>query len=100
MPFSVYNSLGTFQSYINNALRDYLDDFYFIYLNNIFIYSNNPFKYTKYIKKVLEHFRDIRLYINLKKCKFLVTEVKYLGLIITIKGVCIDPKKVYIITKW
>jgi len=42
---------------------------------------------------------DIGLYINLKKCKFSVIEVKYLKLIVTTKGVYIDPKKVYIITK-
>ena len=49
MPFGVYNGPGTFQSYINNALWDYLDDFYSTYLDNILIYSNNPFKYIKYI---------------------------------------------------
>ena len=43
--------------------------------------------------------RDIGLYINLKKCKFLVIEVKYLRLIITTKSVYIDPKKVYTIAK-
>jgi hypothetical protein len=45
------------------------------------------------------YLRDIGLYINLKKCKFLVTEVKYFRLIITTKGVYMDSKKVYIITK-
>ena len=49
MPFSVYNGPGTFQSYINNALQDYLNDFYSAYLDNILIYSNNPFKYTKHV---------------------------------------------------
>ncbi|OCK89862.1 uncharacterized protein K441DRAFT_581970, partial [Cenococcum geophilum 1.58] len=72
---------------------DYLNDFYSAYLDNILIYSNNPFKHTKY------RLRDIGLYINLKKYKFLVIEIKYLKLIIIIKGICIDPKKVYIITK-
>jgi len=48
---------------------------------------------------VLQRLRDVGLYINLKKYKFLVIEVKYLRLIITIKGVRIDPKKAYIITK-
>jgi len=43
---------------------------------------------------------DIGLYINLKKCKFLVIEVKYLKLIVTTKGIYIDPKKVYTVTKW
>ena len=45
------------------------------------------------------HYLTIGLYINLKKYKFLVIEVKYLKLIITTKGIYIDPKKVYIITK-
>jgi len=42
---------------------------------------------------------DIGLYINLKKYKFLVIEVKHLRLIITTKGIYIDPKKVYIIAE-
>ncbi|OCK87374.1 uncharacterized protein K441DRAFT_594394, partial [Cenococcum geophilum 1.58] len=72
---------------------DYLNDFYSTYLDNILIYSNNPFKYTKH------RLMDVGLYINLKKYKFLVIKVKYLKLIITTKGVRIDPKKVYKITK-
>ncbi|OCL00944.1 uncharacterized protein K441DRAFT_469521, partial [Cenococcum geophilum 1.58] len=69
----------------------YLDNFCSAYLNDILIYSNNPFKHTKH------RLRDVGLYINLKKYKFLVIEVKYLRLIVTTKGVCIDPKKVRII---
>ncbi|OCK87169.1 uncharacterized protein K441DRAFT_595503, partial [Cenococcum geophilum 1.58] len=72
---------------------DYLNNFYSAYLDDILIYNNNPFKHTKY------RLRDTGPYINLKKCKFLVIEVKYLKLIITTKGVRMDPKKVYIITK-
>ena len=57
-------------------------------------------RYSKTLKMLsLKYLRDIGLYINLKKCKFLVTEIKYLKLIITTKGVRIDLKKVHIITK-
>ncbi|OCK95898.1 uncharacterized protein K441DRAFT_554812, partial [Cenococcum geophilum 1.58] len=72
---------------------DYFNNFYSAYLDDILIYSNNPSKHTEY------RLRDVGLYINLKKYKFLVTEVKYLRLIVIIKGVRMDPKKVYIITK-
>jgi len=99
MPFSVCNGPGTFQSYINNALWDYLNVFCSAYLDDILIYSNNPSKYTKHVRKVLQRLREAGLYINLKKCEFLVIKVKYLKLIITTKGVYIDPKKVCIITK-
>ena len=51
-------------------------------------------------KKVLKYFKHVGLYINFKKIKFLVTEVKYLKLIVIIKGVYINPKKVDIIIEW
>jgi len=49
MPFGVCNGPGTFQSYINNALWDYLDDFCLAYLDDILIYSDDPSKYTKHV---------------------------------------------------
>ena len=36
--FSLYNDFIFFQRYINDVLFNYLDDFYIIYVNNIFIY--------------------------------------------------------------
>ena len=59
----------------------------------------NAAKCWKNAGKFFPDVRDVGLYINLKKYKFLVIEVKYLRQIITTKGVYIDPKKVYIITK-
>ncbi|OCK94167.1 uncharacterized protein K441DRAFT_562510, partial [Cenococcum geophilum 1.58] len=82
--------------YINNILFNYLNNFYTAYLDNIIIYSKNKLEYKEHVYKRL---RKVGLYINLNKYKFLVIEVKYLRLIITTKGVRIDPKKVYIITK-
>jgi len=100
MPFGVCNGPGTFQSYINNALRDYLDDFCSAYLDDILIYSDDPSKHTEHVRKVLQRLRDAGLHIDLKKCEFSVTEVKYLGLIVTTKGVRMDPEKVRTITEW
>ena len=37
-PFSLVNILSTFQKYVNQALRDYLDEFYSAYINDILIY--------------------------------------------------------------
>ena len=37
------------------------------------------------------------LYIDIKKCEFFTTKIKYLGIIITLGGIEMDPKKVYII---
>ena len=54
--FELYNASSTFQIFINEILKKYLNDFYLIYLNDILIYSNNKKKYIKYIKKIFEKF--------------------------------------------
>jgi hypothetical protein len=38
MPMGLTNALVTFQSYINNALQGYVDDFCIVYLDDILIY--------------------------------------------------------------
>ena len=43
---------------------------------------------------VLKRLRDVGLQYNIKKCKFYITEVMYLGLIISYNGIKMDPKKV------
>ena len=40
MPFGLYNALITFQAFINDTLREYLNVFYIAYLDDILIYSN------------------------------------------------------------
>ena len=37
-PFGLVNTLSTFQRYINYTLRNYLDEFYFAYIDDILIY--------------------------------------------------------------
>ena len=65
--FELYNLLSTFQVFINKTLREYLDVFYSIYLNNILIYSNSKDEYIKYIKNVLKKLKQANLYLNINK---------------------------------
>ena len=41
MPFKLTNALVIFQALINNVLRDFLDDFIVVYLDDILIYSTS-----------------------------------------------------------
>ncbi|PYH92766.1 hypothetical protein BO71DRAFT_329169, partial [Aspergillus ellipticus CBS 707.79] len=64
-------------------LYKYLDNFYSIYLDNIFIYLEDSIKkYYIYIKKVLAKFSKINLYLNIKKYKFKYKKIKYFSFII------------------
>ena len=82
MPFRLCNALGTFQSYINNFLHEYLDVFYTAYLDNVLIYSTDEKEHIKQVLKVLKWLWDCGLQVDVNKYKFLVKRVKYLGLII------------------
>jgi hypothetical protein len=46
MPFGLTNALATFQAYINNVLRKYLDVFVVVYLDDILVYSKT---YEEYV---------------------------------------------------
>ncbi|KAF2181350.1 hypothetical protein K469DRAFT_589970, partial [Zopfia rhizophila CBS 207.26] len=66
---------------INYTLYKYLDIFVIVYLDNVLVYINKILKeYKIYIKK-------------LKKCKFHVTKIEFLGFIILRKGILVDLKK-------
>ena len=43
---------------------------------------------------VFKHLQDANLQCDIKKCKFYITEVIYLNLIISHNGIKMDPKKV------
>ena len=54
MFFELCNALNTFQTFINDILREYLNVFYFTYLNDILIYNNIKKEYIDYMRKVLK----------------------------------------------
>ena len=51
MLFELTNASITFQKMINDILREYLNKFVLIYLNNILIYFETLKKYVDHIKK-------------------------------------------------
>ena len=70
MSFEVTNASTTYQKIINNALRQYLNRFVIVYLNDIMIYSNILKEHINYIFKVLECLNKRNLHFKSKKCEF------------------------------
>jgi len=92
--FKLYNTLIMFPFFINKILSLYLNNFCIIYINNILIYNNIKKKYKNYTNKVFAKLYNINLYLNINKYIFFVKQIKYLDLIITIKEIRINSKKV------
>ena len=85
--FDLCNVFETFQTLINRAFEEYLNDFCTIYLNDILIYNNSKTKYIKYVNKLLLKLKKINLYLNIDKCKFHVITIEYLKLNIIIEDI-------------
>ena len=97
MFFDFCNAFETFQLYINDILRQFLNDFCFVYLNDVLIYNKNKKKHTIHVRKILDKLLTANFYLNIDKCEFYVNEIKYFDLIITIDDIKINLKKIKII---
>lgn len=82
MPFELTGVFAMFQWSMNDILREHLNIFVTAYLDNILIYSKICAEHQKHVKKVLKLLQNNELYMKIKKCKFSVSETKFLKLII------------------
>ena len=99
MPFGLTNAPATFQKFINDTLRPFLDIFCTAYIDDIHIYSSCLKEHKAHVRKVLEALRSAGLHVKPEKCEFHRESVKYLGVIISRRGIEMDPSKVTTIVK-
>ena len=62
---------------MNEILRDYLEKFVIVYLNDIVIFSKNKKSHKRYVRKVLNKIKEARLKIKLLKCQWFKKEIKF-----------------------
>ena len=70
MLFKLINTPAIFQTYINNILREHLDIFVIVYLDNILVYLKNKADHKVHVKKVLKALKKVNLQIKLEKSQF------------------------------
>jgi len=95
--FGLINTPASFQLYINRALIGLINIYYIIYFDDIFIYFTNPADHQRYIREILERFRNFKLYLKLSKCEFSVNRVKFLSFVVITRGIDIEESRVKVI---
>jgi hypothetical protein len=100
MPFRLTNALATFQALMNTILRPYICKFVLVFFDNILIYSSSWAEHLQHVKMVFKQMCAKRLFIKCSMCVFWSTSVTYLGHVISVDGVAMDPDKVSAVAAW
>ena len=100
LPFGLTNGPATYQHYMNDVLFEYLNDFCQAYLDDILIYSKSRKEHVTHVRQVLQKLREAGLQVDILKCEFHVQETKFLGLLVSIHGLRVDPDKLNAVKDW
>ena len=95
MPFGLTNTPAFFMNLMNKVFMEELDKFVVVFIDDILIYSNEHHLWI-----VLGRLRAHQLYAKLSKCEFWLEKIAFLGHILTVEGIEVDPYKVEAISKW
>ena len=94
IPFGLTNAPTTFMDLMHRISQPYLNQFVVVFVDDILIYSQSGWEHAYYLKIVLQLLRDHQLYAKFIKCDSWLTEVRFLGHVVSTSGVSVDPEKV------
>ena len=83
MPFGFTNALATFQSLINDFFHLYLRQFILVFFDDILVYSKSWEDHLTDLQIVLQILSTNNLFAKESKCRFRVSQVDYLGHVIS-----------------
>src|SRR6187455_1920428 len=89
-----------FMNLMNKIFMEYLDKFVVVFIDDILIYSKTEEEHAEHLRVVLETLREHKLYAKFSKCEFWLSEVAFLGHVVSAGGISVDPEKIKAILDW
>ena len=78
-------------------LRDLVNVYVLIYLDDILIYLAIIEDYTKHVRVLFEQLAKLKSYLKHKKCALFLLQVEFLGHVVSEHGVSVSSGKVFAI---
>jgi hypothetical protein len=100
MPFKLTNAPTTFQSCMNHIFNKQLMKFLLVIFDDLLIYNRTWEEHLKHVDKILTIMEEQSLFSKEAKCEFGLTEILYLGHVISVKGVKVHQEKIQTILDW
>ena len=97
MPFGLTKAPAAFMDLMHRVFQPYLDQFVVVFVDDILIYSQSEWEHEYHLRIVLQLLRDHRLYAKSNNYEFWLTEVSFLGHVVSASGVSMDPEKVEVV---
>jgi hypothetical protein len=94
MSFGLTNGPAYFMYLMNKVFMEYLDKFIVVFIVDILVFSRTEEEHEVPLRLVFGKLRTHWLYAKFSKCEFQINKVTFLGHIISVGGVSIDPNKV------
>ena len=100
MPFGLMNAPAVFMDLMNRVLREYLDHFIIIFIDDILVYSSNEEEHVEHLTLVLQRLKEKQLSAKFSKCEFYLTQIGFLGHVVSGDGISVDPNKTRAVMDW
>lgn len=100
MPQGITNAPSTFQRLMERCVGEMNLKVVLVFIDDLIIFSSSLEEHEQRLKRVLQRLKEYGLKLAPGKCKFFQTSVRYLGHVVSEKGVETDPEKVKALTTW
>jgi len=101
MLFGLMNSPATFQTMMNEILRDLINtEKVASFINDVIIGTKREEGHDELVEEVVKRLVENNLYVKLEKCKWKVKEVGFLGVVIGPKGIKMEEEKLKGLLDW
>ena len=100
MPFGLTNAPSTFQRLMSTVLAGLSWVTCLVYLDDIIIFSRTVEYHWQRLTEVLQRLKKAGLKIKPSKCHLLCKSVRYLGYVVSEKGIAADADKIKCVENW
>ena len=101
MFFRLTNSPVTFQTMMNELLRDLINTGKVVaFIDNVIIGTESEEGHDELVVEVMKRLEENDLYVKLEKCKWKVREVGFLGVVIRADRIKMEEEKVKGVLDW
>ncbi|CAL2257309.1 unnamed protein product [Prunus armeniaca] len=94
MPFGLKNAGATYQRLVNRIFAKYIDSIMEVYVNDMLVKSRTAGGHLEKLALMFGILKDYRMRLNPTKCAFSVSSGKFLGFMISQRGIEVNPEKI------